>query len=69
MLCYVAWNWVLKRLGAVVATNYVYLNPVTTIVFAWMVLNEQITVWFIIGTVLILYGMYLVNTKRPKLST
>lgn len=34
MLCYVAWNWVLKRLGAVVATNYVYLNPVTTIVFA-----------------------------------
>ena len=69
MFCYVAWNWVLKRLGAVVATNYVYLNPVTTIVFAWMVLNEQITVWFIIGTVLILYGMYLVNTKRPKLST
>ena len=68
MLCYVAWNWVLKRLGAVVATNYVYLNPVTTIVFAWMVLNEQITVWFIIGTVLILYGMYLINTKRPKLS-
>ena len=68
MLCYVAWNWVLKRLGAVVATNYVYLNPVTTIVFAWMVLNELITVWFIIGTVLILYGMYLVNTKRPKLS-
>jgi drug/metabolite transporter (DMT)-like permease len=68
MLCYVAWNWALKRLGAVVATNYVYLNPVTTIVFAWMVLNEQITVWFIIGTVLILYGMYLVNTKRPKLS-
>ena len=68
MLCYVAWNWALKRWGAVVATNYVYLNPVTTIVFAWMVLNEQITVWFIIGTVLILYGMYLVNTKRPKLS-
>lgn len=68
MLCYVAWNWALKRLGAVVATNYVYFNPVTTIVFAWMVLNEQITVWFIIGTVLILYGMYLVNTKRPKLS-
>ena len=68
MLCYVAWNWALKRLGAVVATNYVYLNPVTTIVFAWMVLNEQITIWFIIGTVLILYGMYLVNTKRPKLS-
>ena len=68
MVCFLVWNWVIHQLGAVVATNYVYLNPVTTIVFAWMVLNEQITVWFIIGTVLILYGMYLVNTKRPKLS-
>jgi drug/metabolite transporter (DMT)-like permease len=52
----------------VVATNYVYFYPVTTIVFAWLVLNEQITTWFIIGTTLILYGMYLVNSKRPKLS-
>lgn len=59
MLCFVAWNWVLKKLGAVVATNYVYLNPVTTIVFAWLILSEQITVFFLLGTALILLGMYL----------
>ena len=68
MLCFLAWNWALKRLGAVVATNYVYLNPVTTIVFAWFILSEQITPWFILGTVLILLGMYLADTKRKKLS-
>ncbi len=68
MLCFLAWNWALKRLGAVVATNYVYLNPVTTIVFAWFILSEQITSWFILGTLLILLGMYLVDTKRKKLS-
>ena len=68
MLCFLAWNWALKRLGAVVATNYVYLNPVTTIVFAWFILSEQITSWFILGTLLILFGMYLVDTKRKKLS-
>ena len=66
MLCFLAWNWALKRLGAVVATNYVYLNPVTTIVFAWFILSEQITSWFILGTLLILFGMYLVDTKRKK---
>ena len=66
MLCFLAWNWAIKRLGAVTATNYVYLNPVTTIVFAWIVLSEQITSWFIIGTVLILLGMYIVDTKRKK---
>ena len=69
MLCYLMWAWVLKRLGAVVATNYVYLNPVITIVFAWIILAEEITPWFIFGTLLILFGMYLVDTKRKKLSS
>ena len=69
MLCYLTWAWVLKQLGAVVATNYVYLNPVITIVFAWLILAEEITPWFILGTLLILFGMYLVDTKRNKLSS
>lgn len=63
MLCFLAWNWALKQLGAVIATNYVYLNPVTTIVFAWCILDEQITSWFILGTLLILFGMYLVDRR------
>jgi drug/metabolite transporter (DMT)-like permease len=63
MLCFLAWNWVIKKLGAVVATNYVYLNPVTTIVFAWLVLHEQITFYFILGTLLILVGMYLADKR------
>lgn len=63
MLCFLAWNWVLRKLGAVVATNYVYFNPVTTIVFAWIILHEQITVFFLLGTVLILVGMLVV--ERP----
>ena len=61
MLCFLAWNWVLKKLGAVVATNYVYFNPVTTIIFAWLILSEQITVYFLIGTLLILVGMVMVD--------
>ena len=35
MLCYLLWNWVIGKLGAVVATNWVYFNPITTIIFAW----------------------------------
>ena len=58
-LCFLAWNWAMKKLGAVVVTNYVYFNPVTTILFAWLILSEPITIYFILGTVLILLGMYL----------
>ena len=64
MLCYVLWNWVIGKLGAVVATNWVYFNPITTIIFAWWLLHEQITVWFLLGTVLILMGMYLADRKK-----
>ena len=63
LACFLAWTWVIKKLGAMVATNYVYLNPIATIVFAWWLLSEQITAYFLVGTVLILVGMYLADRK------
>ena len=40
----------MKKLGAVIVTNYVYFNPVTTILFAWLILSEPITIYFLLGT-------------------
>ena len=48
----------------VIVTNYVYFNPVTTVIFAWLILSERITIYFLIGTLLILTGMYLCNKVR-----
>ena len=64
MLCFLLWNWTISKLGAVVATNWVYFNPITTIIFAWCLLSEQITPWFLLGTLLILVGMYLCDKKK-----
>ena len=66
MICYLVWGWVIRQLGAVVATNWVYFNPITTILFAWWLLHEQITPWFLLGTALILIGMYLFQNLRMK---
>ncbi len=63
MVCFVVWNWVIRKLGAVVATNWVYFNPIVTMVFAAWLLSEPITPWLLLGTVLILGGMYL-SDKR-----
>ena len=62
--CFLTWNWVMKKLGAIIVTNYVYFNPVTTILFAWLLLLEPITGYFIFGTVLILVGMYLSDKHK-----
>ena len=59
MVCYVMWNWVISKLGAVVATNWVYFNPIVTILFAWWLLHEKITAWFLLGSMLIIVGMLL----------
>ena len=64
MICFILWNWVISKLGAVLATNWVYFNPITTILFAWWLLHEQITVWFLLGTFFILVGMYLADKKH-----
>ena len=64
MLCYLTWNWVIGKLGPVIATNWVYFNPITTILFAWWLLDEKITIWFLLGSALILLGMYLADKKR-----
>ena len=66
MLCFLVWTWVMNKLGAVIATNWVYLNPVSTIFFAWWLLSEPITPWFLLGTALILGGMYLCDRRSRQ---
>lgn len=66
-LGFLCWNWTMKKLGVMTTTNYVYLNPVVTIVFAWYILSEPITFYFILGTIFILVGLYFCNS-RPSLA-
>lgn len=61
MACYLMWSWCMKGLGAVSCTNFVYFNPLTTIAAAWLILDEQVTIFFLLGSLLIISGMYLLN--------
>ena len=65
-ICYYLWGWVIRHLGAVITTNYVYFNPVVAILCAWTVLGERITIWFLLGTLLILVGMFLADKKVKR---
>lgn len=63
--CFVLWSWVSKRLGALKASNYIYLNPVSTVVFSALVLDEPMTLLAYVGSALILVGVYLSNQGVP----
>ena len=63
MVCFLTWNWCISKLGAVKATNWVYFNPISTMIFASWVLGEKITPYFLAGAACILIGMYTADRK------
>ena len=63
MICFLTWNWCISKLGTVKATNWVYFNPITTMIFASWVLDEKITPYFLVGATCILLGMYVTDKK------
>lgn len=64
--CFLLWNIVLRRIGIIVAGNYLYFNPVTSLIVAYIVLNERITWLAILGCVLTILGVYYCNRKANK---
>lgn len=62
--CFLAWNVVLSRINVIVANNYLYLNPVTSLIVAYIVLSERITWLAIIGCLFTIAGVYLCNKQR-----
>lgn len=66
LLCYVLWNAAMTRLGAVRTTNYIYLNPLVTMLTAALVIDERITPAALCGAALILSGMWLAERSRGR---
>lgn len=58
LVCFVVWNIILKQLGTVQASNYIYLNPLFTLIGSAVLLDEQFTVMSLMGAMLILGGVY-----------
>ncbi|WP_185807765.1 DMT family transporter [Lysinibacillus telephonicus] len=62
-LCFVTWNFAIKKLGAIKTSIYIYLVPVITVITAMIVLHEPLTWMAILGTFLTLTGLFISETK------
>lgn len=56
------------EVGPVRATTITYLNPAVAIAAGALVLHERITVWTIVGFVLVLAGSFLVTRRRAAVT-
>ena len=59
MLCYMVWNAVVNILGASRTANYIYINPLVTLLTSAIFLSETLTPISLLGTVCIIGGVYL----------
>ena len=60
------WVWItgLKVLPATTVASFVYLNPPFAAFFGWMFFGEEITAMFLVGSAVVLAGLYL--AQRPE---
>ena len=64
LVCFIVWNLVMSKLGNVTSTNYVYLNPVFTLITAALILGERMTPMSIVGSAMILAGVILAGRSK-----
>lgn len=64
MGCFLAWNWVLPRIGVVKSTNILYTQSTFTMVISAIVLHERITWMAISGVLILVLGMVIMRRKH-----
>lgn len=65
-LCFVTWNFAVKKLGAVKTSIYIYMVPVITVITSVLILGEKITWMSGLGVIFTLMGLFLSEMKIPK---
>ena len=67
-VCFAVWNIACRNLGVVSTNNYLYASPFVTVVVAWLLLGEPISVMSVLGAVLITLGLIFAD-KQEKGAT
>lgn len=68
LIAYVFWAQSIKTLGAVSASNYLYGQPIVTLIAGWVILGEPIGIMGWVGCALIIGGLWFGDYYTRKVS-
>lgn len=68
VIAFFCYNYALKHVTAVQVSILSYINTIIAVFLGWLLLNEKITIDFIIATVLIILGVFIINYKKKEKS-
>ena len=66
MFAYLMWAVIIGKIGAVKASNYMYFQPVVTLVFSFLILGEKISVIGYTGCAMILLGVWMADYLQKR---
>jgi len=64
IIAFTAFNYLLKEVSPEKVATSTYVNPVIALFLGWWVLHENLTTQSIIAAVVLLTGVYFINSKR-----
>lgn len=66
VLAFFSYHYAIKRVTAVQISILSYINTIIAVFLGWLLLDEVITVDFIIATALIILGVFIINYKKKE---
>ncbi|WMI67350.1 EamA family transporter [Mangrovimonas sp. YM274] len=64
IVAFTSFNYLLKTVSPEKVATSTYVNPIVALVLGWYFLNEHITAQSIVAAVVLLTGVYFINTKK-----
>ncbi len=64
IIAFTSFNFLLKHVSPEKVATNTYVNPIVALFLGWLFLNEKITVQSIIAAIVLLAGVYFINTKK-----
>lgn len=67
VISFIAYLYALQHLPTEQASLYAYINPIVAVLLGWLIFEEKLTSFIVTGTLITLYGVYLVNKSAMKI--
>jgi len=64
IVAFTSFNYLLKVVSPEKVATSTYVNPIVALALGWYFLDEQITMQSVIAAVILLTGVYFINTKK-----
>ncbi|MES2748361.1 MAG: EamA family transporter [Bacteroidota bacterium] len=69
VLAFFCYHYALKRVTALQVSILNYINTIIAVFLGWLLLDEVITLDFIVATLLIIAGVFIINYKKTRNDT